>query len=302
MQLRVSKLPILIRIVAILLLIQSVWCQGATWVLSDNSDLIGKLHYATSQAGEALSDIGVRYNVGYEEIVKANPRLDPLRMLPAKTQVLIPSQYILPSGLRRGLVINLAEFRLYYYVPNENIVITMPVAIGREGWTTPLGVTKVVAKERNPRWRPTANVRAEAARHGTPIPDEFPPGEGNPLGRHVLRLGWPTYLIHGTDRRDIVGSRVSAGCIRMMPEDIETLFDSVPVGTLVRVVNEPIKIGHVHGALFFEAHPLLAEHQGLNLIKIATSLLAKESIAYDKIDKLIATEINYPTGVPRKLV
>ncbi|WP_419418725.1 L,D-transpeptidase family protein [Legionella sp. D16C41] len=275
--------------------------HATTWVISEHSDLIGKIQYATVKTGETLSDVGIRYDIGYHEMVQANPKLDPLRPLYPQTKVLIPSQHILPPGPRQGLVINLAEFRLYYYVPGDNVVVTMPVGIGREGWKTPIGVTKVVTKERDPIWRPTANVRAEAARHGTPIPEAFPPGEGNPLGRHVLRLGWPTYLIHGTNRRDIVGSRVSAGCIRMMPEDIEVLFDYVKVGTTVRVINEPVKLGYDYGAIFLEAHPLLAEYQGMNLKKLVTNLLEKYKNLQAKNDKLIQGEINYPSGIPVKI-
>ncbi|WP_242604218.1 L,D-transpeptidase family protein [Legionella beliardensis] len=276
-------------------------CHAATWVISEHSDLIGTIQYATVQAGETLSDVGIRYDIGYDEMVQANPKLDPLRPLYPQTKVVIPSQYILPSGPRQGLVINLAEFRLYYYVPHDNVVITMPVGIGRKGWTTPIGITKVVSKERDPKWRPTANVRAEAARHGTPIPDEFPPGEGNPLGRYALRLGWSTYLIHGTNRRDVVGSRVSAGCIRMMPEDIEYLFDYVPIGTVVRVVNEPIKLGYAQGDFFLEAHPLLAEHHGRDLHTLAANLLMKQKNLRHKNDKLIQTAISYPSGIPVKI-
>ncbi|STX51741.1 putative ErfK/YbiS/YcfS/YnhG family protein precursor [Legionella busanensis] len=298
---RAAAMILIKYLICLLFLIITSTNYASTWVFSERSDLIGKVQYATVQAGETLSDVGIRYDIGYHEMVQANPKLDPLRPLYPQTQVIIPSQYILPPGPHQGLVINLAEFRLYYYVPGDNIVITMPVGIGREGWKTPIGVTKIIAKERDPHWRPTANVRAEAARHGTPIPQEFPPGEGNPLGRHVLRLGWPTYLIHGTNRRDIVGSRVSAGCIRMMPEDIESLFDYVKVGTSVRVINEPVKLGYANGAIFLEAHPLLVEQQGTNLSKLVASLLATKNNIRDKNNKVIQTEIHFPSGIPVKI-
>jgi L,D-transpeptidase ErfK/SrfK len=271
-----------------------------TWVLPAEGDLVGEIQYSRPEIGETLSDVGIRYNIGYYEMVRANPKVDPTRLLPPETRLLIPSQFILPPGPRAGLVINLAEYRLYYYPPNDNVVITMPVGIGREGWTTPLGLTKVTQKERDPIWRPTASVRAEAAKNGTPIPNAFPPGEGNPLGRHILRLGWPTYLIHGTNRRDGVGSRVSAGCIRMMPEDIEYLFDLVALGTPVRVLNEPLKFGHQNGSFYMQAHPPLIEQKKSNLNDLAKEQLAK--LAEVKINfKQLNEELRSPTGLPKKL-
>ncbi|MGQ3891086.1 L,D-transpeptidase family protein [Legionella sp. CNM-4043-24] len=271
---------------------------ASTWVLPDKGDLVGEVQYATSLPGETLAEAGVRFDIGYYEMRNANPRVDPLRTLAPGTRLLIPSLYILPPGKRQGLVINLAEYRLYYYPPGDNVVVTAPVGIGREGWNTPIGETRVTAKERDPIWRPTDNVRAEAARHGTPIPNSFPPGAGNPLGRHVLRLGWPTYLIHGTNRRDGVGSRVSAGCIRMTPEDIESLFDQVPVGTPVRVINQSVKTGYDKGKLYMEVHPLLEQSRNLSLNTLITKQLSEYGVTRSD---LIASQSTYPDGVPAKV-
>lgn len=274
---------------------------GAVWVVPEKGDVVGEVQITTSQPGETLSDVGIRFDIGYYEMLGANPQLDANRQLLAQTKVIIPSQYVLPPGSRQGIVINLAEFRLYFYPPNDNVVITMPVGIGREGWSTPIGLTKVTSKERDPIWRPTDNVRAEAAKHGTPIPNEFPSGEGNPLGRHVLRLGWATYLIHGTNRRDGVGSRVSAGCIRMMPEDIENLFGMVPVGTPVRVINEPVKLGQFEGSYYLEAHPLLEEHHE-SLTSKMNKQLANLTRSSNLNRKIITQELTSPSGIPKKIL
>ncbi len=176
--------------------------------------------------------------MGYQEMVKANPDLNPVDVLSPRVRVLIPSQFTLPKAPRHGLVINLADYRLYFFPENDNVVMTFPVGIGRKGWSTPCGLTKVIAKQANPTWHPTASVQEYAAQHGVLMPDSFPAGPGNPLGKHVLRLGWPTYLIHGSNSDGGIGERVSAGCIRMLPEDIEYLFDLVKVGTPVRIVKE----------------------------------------------------------------
>lgn len=225
-------------------------------------DVIGQIMYVRTQSGDTLNIVGKRYSIGYHEMVAANPNLPPVTVLSSGTQVEVPSLFILPPGPRVGIVINLAELRLYYFPPLRNVVITEPIAIGREGrWQTPEGMTEVKAKTKDPTWRPTENVRAEAARQGTPIPAVFPPGPDNPLGHYVLYLGWPTYEIHGTNRPDDFGGRVSAGCIRMMPQAIEALFQMVEVGTPVRIINVPFKSGWSEKGLYFEAHPLLEEVQ-----------------------------------------
>ncbi len=279
-------------------LMTNLWSM--TLILPVEGDLVGEIQYSRPEIGETLSDVGLRYDIGYEEMVRANSKVAPGRLLPLETRLIIPSQFILPPGPRVGLVINLAEYRLYYYPPNDNVVITMPIGIGREGWTTPLGLTKVTHKERDPIWRPTANVQAEAVKNGRPIPNAFPPGEGNPLGRHIFRLGWPTFLIHGTNRRSGVGARVSAGCIRMLPEDIEYLYTLVAVGTPVRVVNEPLKFGRQNGSLYMQAHLPLQEQKSKNLNERAKEQLAK--LAEVKMNfKQVELELSSPSGLPKKL-
>lgn len=274
---------------------------ATTFVIPASGDLVGDIQYATPEPGETLSDVGIRYDVGYFEMVRANPQVDPLRPLPLRTRLVIPSQYLLPPGPREGIVINLAEYRLYYYPPGDNVVVTMPVGIGREGWHTPVGKTRVTVKERDPVWHPTANVRAEAAKNGTPIPNEFPGGDGNPLGRHVLRLGWATYLIHGTNRRDGVGSRVSAGCIRMMPEDIEQLFDRVAVGTPVTVMNEPLKLGLMNGQLYLQVHPALTDEKKVNLHAFLQDKLSGYTLKKSLNQQVVGTELRSPSGIPVKI-
>ena len=198
---------------------------------------MGETEYTYSDGGETLIEVGLRYDMGYREMVKANPHIDPNMPLSSDVPLLIPSQFILPKGPRHGLVVSLADYRLYFFPENDNVVLTYPIGIGRKGWVTPLGSTKVMAKEVNPSWRPTARVQAYAAKRGFLMPDAFPPGPDNPLGKHVLRLGWPTYLIHGTNHTEGIGDRASAGCIRMLPEDIEYLFGLVGIGTPLRVVK-----------------------------------------------------------------
>ncbi len=225
-------------------------------------NLIGTLDMVEAAYEDTLLDIARRYSIGQEEIVLANPGID--RWIPGDgTLVLIPSRYVLPQTPHEGLVLNLPEMRLYYYPKPEAgrkpQVQTYPVGIGRVDWATPLGQTRLVSKVKDPSWRPPESVRREHAAEGDPLPVVVPPGPDNPLGRYAMRLAIPGYLIHSTNKAFGVGMRVSHGCIRMTPEDIEKLFPQVPVGTPVRIVNQPAKAGWYGGKLYLEIHPPLEE-------------------------------------------
>lgn len=224
--------------------------------------VIGRIKVVSARYEDTLSDIARANHVGYEEIVRANPRVDP--WLPGKgTRVIVPMRHILPDTPRQGLVLNLPEMRLYYYPrprPGQTAtVITFPVSIGRMDWSTPLGLTRVTAKIANPAWYPPVSVRAEHATDGDELPRKVAPGPDNPLGKYALQLAIPGYLIHGTNRPYGIGMRVTHGCVRLYPEDIERLFREVPVGTPMRIVNQPYKAGWRRGRLYFEAHPPLDE-------------------------------------------
>lgn len=250
---------------AFLTLFFSMSAQAATYVMpAGQDDLVGHVLEVSATAGERLGEIGMRTGMGYYEMQAANPNIDPYKHLYAGTKVIIAAEFILPPGPREGIVINLPELRLYYYPAGENVVVTFPIGIGREGvWGTPLGLTKVINKKAGPSWYPTQHVRDHAASQGTPIPAYFPPGPDNPLGEYALYLGWPTILIHGTNLPDFIGTRISAGCIRMMPNAIKALFDMVPIGTTVRVMDQPFKAGWRDQRLYVEAHLPLDEEQGV---------------------------------------
>lgn len=226
------------------------------------NDLVGEIQLVRASRSETLLDIARIHDVGQEEIRLANPSVD--RWLPAEGEpVMIPSQYILPDARRRGLVLNLPEMRIYHFRPPagdaQGGVDTYPVSVGRMDWKTPLGETTIIRKQRNPSWRPPRSVRQEAAAEGGNVPELVPPGPDNPLGDYALRLGLPGYLIHGTNKPYGVGMRVTHGCVRLLPEDIAELFDQVPVGTPVHILNQPVKTGWQGGVLYVEVHPPLDE-------------------------------------------
>lgn len=249
-----------VQLVSTLVLGLSTAAQAMILNLPSNGDnVVGKIRQAYSQSGDTLFKIGRRYDIGYYEMIEANPGINPNHRLGRNTRVVIPSRFILPGKTRKGIVINLSELRLYYFFADGERVLTEPIGIGRVGWSTPTGKTKVIEKKKDPAWHPPEAVREEAASKGYILPDVWPPGKDNPLGQYMMRLGWYSYLIHGTNRPEGVGKRVSAGCIRMFPEDIENLFHIVKVGTPVTIVAQPIKIGWQGSKFLVEVHKPLEE-------------------------------------------
>jgi L,D-transpeptidase ErfK/SrfK len=231
---------------------------------ADGSAVVGADATVTTVYEDTLPDIAHRYSLGYYEIMRANPGVD-VWLPGAGRQLTLPGRRILPPGPREGIVLNLPEHRLYYFpkprAGEQPVVITYPVSIGKMDWRTPLGETHVIAKIRNPSWYPPESIRKEHAANGDPLPKVIGPGPDNPLGAFALRLaaGHGEYMIHGTNNPTAVGMAVTHGCIRMYPEDVAALFALIPVGTKVRLINEPLKVVWVDGQLLLEAHPPVDE-------------------------------------------
>jgi L,D-transpeptidase ErfK/SrfK len=212
-------------------------------------DLIGTPAAYVTVEQDTLLDVARQFDLGYVEIRAANPDLDP--WLPgADRLVRLPTAHIIPAAPRRGIVINLAELRLYWF-PERGAPRTFPLGIGGEGKETPLGRTSVSHKRAKPTWIPTRSERKE----DPDLPNIVPPGPDNPMGDFALYLGWRGYAIHGTNKPYSIGRRDSHGCIRMYPEDVEVLFREVAPGTSVTVVHQPAKVGWSHGELYLEVHP-----------------------------------------------
>jgi L,D-transpeptidase ErfK/SrfK len=229
---------------------------------SPGQTVVGVPQVVLARHSDTLSDLARAYGLGYDELAVANPDVDP--WLPGdQTPVLLPTQFVLPDVPREGIVLNIASRRLFYFpqMPEgqPQVVKTYPIGIGRVGWETPLGATTVVAKAVNPHWYVPASVRREHRELGNPLPSVIPPGPDNPLGSRVLKLEMPGYLIHGTNQPYGVGMRVSHGCVRLYPENIEYLYELVDIGEPVRIINEPFLIGELNGEILFEAHQPLED-------------------------------------------
>ena len=231
------------------------------------SRLIGKNQTYTIQEGDnKLQTIARRFNTAAQVILETNNTIAPVNPAPG-TVITIPSQMLLPDTTREGIVVNLAELRLYYFPPGQNIVQVYPLGIGQLGLETPVTTTRVSQKIPNPTWTPTPGIRARSLEQGIKLPPVVPAGPNNPLGRFALRLGVGNgeYLIHGTSAPDSVGLRVSSGCMRMNAPDIKALFEQVRVGTRVQIINEPVKFSvEPDGKRYIEVHRPLAQVEGEN--------------------------------------
>jgi L,D-transpeptidase ErfK/SrfK len=284
------------------------------FVLEPGQDIVGVVQVTTSTEEDTLSDIARRFNIGYEEIVRANPGIDP--WLPGEGKsIVVPTRFILPNVKREGIVINMPQMRLFYFPPvkkgEQQVVYTHPVGIGRVGWVTPQGTTKVVRRQKDPTWRPTASIIKEHRENGDPIERVVGPGPDNPLGRHAMYLGWPSYLIHGTNKPAGVGLRSSHGCIRLYPEDIALLFENVAVGTKVTVVNEPFVFGWEGDDLYMQSFDVL-EDDPRDWKKAEKKLLSKSlGAAIQKELKARGLEVSWeqvskfahePRGLPVSII
>lgn len=252
--------------------------------------VIGEPQIVFTKAENTFSDLARAYGLGYDELVEANPDVDP--WLPGEgTRVILPTQYVLPNVPREGIVLNVAAKRLFYFPPVEEdqpqSVMTYPIGIGRVGWQTPLGASSVISKARDPSWYVPASVRREHEELGDPLPAVVPPGPDNPLGRHVLKLDIPGYLIHGTNQPYGVGMRVSHGCVRLYPENIELLYDLVELGETVTIINEPFLAGLQGGDIYFESHPpleddnVLVEQRLVDILERIETLAAENDTDFD---------------------
>jgi L,D-transpeptidase ErfK/SrfK len=278
--------------------------------LAPGQDIVGAVQVVKVGPDDTLTDIARRFNVGYEEIVRANPKVDP--WLPGVgREIVVPTQFVLPDAPHTGIVINIAAMRIFYYPPVKRgerpVVFTHPIGIGKVGWRTPVGVTKIVRRQQDPTWRVPVSVRKEHHENGEDLEPVIGPGPDNPLGKYAFYLQWPSYLIHGTNKPAGVGLRSSHGCIRLYPEDIEQFFKMVPLGTQVRVVNQPFLFGWRDNELYLQPYGELEDDtRGWN--KAQKKLLTRELAAtlqqdlkshHEQINwDLVSALTRDPRGVP----
>jgi L,D-transpeptidase ErfK/SrfK len=271
---------------------------------------IGEMKEYRTKYEDTLVHIARDFNIGFVELRAANPYVDP--WLPgAGTTLTIPDRHILPDAPREGVVINLADMRLYAFNKNGDAPYSTPVGIGREGLNTPLGTTTIVRKTEGPTWRPTDRMRKEDPK----LPAVVPPGDDNPMGTHALYLGFPLVAIHGTNKPFGIGRRTSSGCLRLYPEAIIKVYDMFPVGTKVTVVNQPIKTAWIGDELYLEASPTVEQsvqmeemgevaEEKLTNAEMKTIIKAagayQDRLRWPTIRKAIKERNSYPVAIARR--
>jgi len=293
-------------LLAVIVLLCAPQLYALSYKIQPGSDIVGAVQSYTIQKNDNFADIARKFDLGILELQEANPKVNPNKLV-AGTVMVIPTEFVLPAKPHEGIVLNLAELRVYYYEPNSNKVYTYPVGIGKQGWRTPIGTTKIVEKRPNPVWVPPDSIRAEAAARGHELPDYVPAGPNSPLGLFALNLGWDGYRMHGTNAPSSIGLRSSHGCIRMLPEDIDALYHQVQVGTKVTVIHEPFKVGVRDGQLYLEAHQPFPEQYynsaGItNQEEVADAVFENPYSSETKVDwsealKLIKDTYGYPVKI-----
>lgn len=285
---------------------------ATTFQIDPNSDIIGKMEYVIAKQGDTLYTIGRAHDIGMLEMQEANSSIKSEK-IKAGTKIIVPSQYILPPGERNGIVINVAELRVYFFPTDRpDIVMTFPLGIGKQGWSTPIGETTIVQKRENPSWTPPPSIRAEAARRGHSLPEVVPAGPNNPLGAYAINLGWTNYRMHGTTAPTSIGLRSSHGCMRMYPEDIDQLFHNVNVGTKVRIIYEPYKLAVNNGKMYLEAHELFPDNyyqinhsdkfSDLKNNILTTQFPNSDKINWEEIRFLVKETNGYPVDVTQPTI
>jgi L,D-transpeptidase ErfK/SrfK len=234
----------------------TVYATADTFVLVPDTQVVGQTSTVAARQDDTLTDIARIHGLGYEEIVWANRKVD--IWLPGEgTPVVLPKSFILPGDTRQGVVVNIAEYRLYHYYKSNGqlMVSTFPISIGRMDWATPIGRWTVTSKQKDPAWYPPESIRQEHLEDGRGfLAKMVPAGPDNPLGRYAMRLSATGYLIHGTNKPVGVGMQVTHGCIRMYPEDVEELFGLVSINTQVNLIDQTTKVGWQRGTLYVERH------------------------------------------------
>jgi L,D-transpeptidase ErfK/SrfK len=286
--------------------------NAAAYPVPENGDtIVGQLRYVHAHKSDTLVDIARRFDVGFNEITSVNPGIDPW-LPPQNALVVIPSRFVLPEKPWRGIIVNLAEMRLFYFPEQQQpgaqrVVYTFPLGIGRRSWPTPEGSYRVVEKIKDPVWTVPASVLHEAKVEGVKMPTLVPPGDDNPLGKYALLLDEKGYLIHGTNKPFGIGRRVSHGCVRLYPKDIAKLFQHVPRGTPVRIEKSPVKFGKYRGVLYVESNNSDARRvrnrlstDNINQI-VAMTDAPLSSREWSRVSHSLAQSLSIPipvTGIP----
>jgi L,D-transpeptidase ErfK/SrfK len=275
----------------VLLLVNNTWAQDVI-----DTNIIGEQRNYKIKKGDRLFNIARSNHLSVADMMLANPQISNPATIYIGKNLILPTSHILPNTLKKGIVINLAESRLYYFPTDSEQVFSVPIAVGAEGSDTPTGKTEIVRKRENPSWTPPERLRLENPN----LPKVIPAGPNNPLGKYAMDLSWPRFLIHGTNDPRSIGNKESHGCIRLYPEDIESLFTLVEIGTEVKIVDQPIKIGWLGNKIYIESH--LPREQTKDIENTKKIICAKVKNCNAKINwKIVEEAIGKNNGIPAEV-
>ncbi len=273
--------------------------------LSDDQNMVGDIAVIETRENDTLSDIARHFGLGYNDVSKANPSISPWTPK-SGSQVLLPIQFILPDAPHKGIVLNLANMRLFFYPKQQrDKLFTYPVGIGRQGWNTPMGSTTIVAKRANPTWVVPESIHQEHIEKGDTLPNVVPSGPNNPLGLYAMQLGFPSYLIHGTNKPYGIGMQISHGCVQLYPEDIEVLFKNASIGLPVKIVHQPYLVAWHQNTLYLEANEPLQKWENeqpklkKQILKQLKTIGTQRNVTIDwkKVDDVINKSNGVPTPI-----
>ena len=284
---------------------QAKTIESHEFELSDGQNMVGAIAAVNTRENDTLSDIARHFGLGFNDISIANPGVTPWTPAPG-SRVILPLQFILPNAPRKGIVLNLATMRLFYYPKQQpDKVFTYPVGIGRQGWNTPLGLTSIVSKQANPTWVVPESIHQEHREKGDSLPSVVAAGPDNPLGLYAMRLGFPRYLMHGTNKPYGIGMQVSHGCVQLYPEDIEVLFKKASVGMPVRIIHQPYLVAWNGDNLYLEANEPIDKWANeksqlkKQLLKELHHISARKNVAIDwgKVERIIQRSDGIPAPI-----
>jgi L,D-transpeptidase ErfK/SrfK len=268
--------------------------------VAKEADVIGRLAVIRLEKGDTLPDIARHFSLGINTVSAANPGMD-IWVPEDGDRILLPLSFILPDSVRKGIVINLAAMRLFYFREDGKhfAVSTYPIGVGTTERPTPMGQMYIVLKMFRPTWHVPASIAEDHRKKGDPLPAKVPPGPLNPLGEHALYLSKSGYLVHGTNKPTSIGLRATNGCIRLYPEDIKRLFENTSVKTPVNIVNQPYLVGQRDGIVYIEVHTPFEESGTTELEKAYAKLINIEKKSGHALDwKKVKEAVAEARGIP----
>ncbi len=268
--------------------------------VAKEDDVIGRLAVIKLEKGDTLPDMARHFSLGINTVSAANPGID-IWVPEAGGRILLPLSFILPDTHRKGIVINLAAMRLFYFRKDGKLlaVSTYPVGIGTTEQPTPMGKMYITRKKFRPTWYVPTVIAKDHRKKGDPLPANVPPGPLNPLGEYALYLSKSGYLVHGTNKPASIGIRATYGCIRLYPEDIKRLYQNTPPKTPVRIVNQPYLVGQRDGIIYLEAHRPFEESGAAELKKAYAKLRNIEKKSGHTLDwKKVGKVMGEARGLP----